>query len=276
MAEVPRWFTVMSFALFGLLFGSFANVVIWRLPRSESLSSPGSHCPVCEAPIRWYDNVPVVSWLVLGGRCRDCRTPIAVRYPLVEALSSILFAVAALTWDPVIRAVTGAAFFWFLLVLSAIDLDTLRLPNPLVAALGLVGALGLAAGLITGTPVAPLVARATDAMHPAVSAALGAAIGAGVSGGIALLYRLVRGARGLGMGDIKFLGVLGVFLGPLVLLALFIGSLLGSLAGLFTSRGEDGSRARIPFGPWLAVGAFVTALAGRGLLAWYLQLTGIA
>jgi len=99
--DIPEWYFSLSMALFGLLFGSFANVVSWRLPRGESLVRPGSHCPRCDAPIAWYDNIPVLSWLVLRGRCRQCSEPISARYPLVEAASGALFLLAALVWGPV-------------------------------------------------------------------------------------------------------------------------------------------------------------------------------
>jgi leader peptidase (prepilin peptidase)/N-methyltransferase len=108
-AGVPAWFPVLSFGLFGLLFGSFANVLIWRVPRGESIASPGSHCPGCDAPIAWYDNIPVVSWLVLRGRCRTCGTRIAFRYPLVELASGVLFVTAAIAFGPPRITPHGAA-----------------------------------------------------------------------------------------------------------------------------------------------------------------------
>ncbi|MHB1016464.1 MAG: prepilin peptidase [Coriobacteriia bacterium] len=275
---MPHWFFVMSLGLFGLVFGSFANVVIWRVPRGESISTPGSHCPRCETPIAWYDNIPVVSWLVLRARCRHCGEPIAPRYPAVELASGALAVIAALAFGIGARAVLFAAFFWFLLVLSVIDLETFRLPNPLVGALAVLGIAGVALGQITGGDALPLAAvAATGAFaSPALSALIGALLGGGLSAAIAAAYAGVRGTSGLGMGDVKLLAALGLFLGPYVLLALFVGSLTGAIGGFVLTRGEDLSQRRIPFGPWLSVGAFVTVLWGPAILEWYLRLIGIS
>jgi len=275
---MPSWFRVVAFVLFGLLFGSFGNVVIWRLPRKESLSSPGSHCPACEHPVRWFDNVPVVSWLVLHGKCRDCGAPIAVRYPVVEAASGVLFGLAAWRFEGIAQAVLAAALFWVLLVLSAIDLDHMRLPNPLVAAIAVSGLLAAAVSQVTSLGLAPLVGVSEHGLlsSPLASAALGALIGGGVPAAIGALYSAVRGRSGLGMGDVKLLGALGFFLGPYVLLVLFLGSVLGMLGGLVAARGGKLSEKKIPFGPWLALGAVLTVLYGPSLWAWYAGLAGLA
>ena len=276
-AIVPPWYFALVMGLFGLLFGSFANVVIWRVPRGESIAHPGSHCPGCEAPIAWYDNIPLVSWAVLRGRCRHCGEPIAVRYPLVEAASGALFLLAALVWGPGLRAVFAAAFFWFLLVLSAIDLDTMRLPNPIVGAMAVLGIAGVLVGEVLAYPALPLHDGAPAGLfaHPTAFAAVGALLGVGLSGGIAAAYGAVRGKSGLGMGDVKLLGVIGIYLGPYVLLALLIGSLAGAIGGLVAARGSSLSETRIPFGPWLALGAAVTAIGGDWLLAGYARLIGL-
>lgn len=273
---MPEWYAALVMTIFGLLFGSFANVVIWRLPRGESLASPGSHCPFCDHPVRWYDNIPVISWLFLRGTCRDCGEAIAIRYPLVEFASGALFLLAALVWGVSFRAVFGAILFWFLLVLSAIDLDTMRLPNPLVTALGLVGIVGTLVSEVTGTVTLPLTMGAEDALSPWLSAAFGVLLGGGLSAAIALAYRLIAGRSGFGMGDIKLLGALGIFLGPYVLLSFFIGSLLGSVGAVLMARGRGLSGKKIPFGPWLAAGAVVTAVVGPPLVSWYLSLVGIS
>lgn len=264
--------------LFGLLFGSFANVVIWRVPRGESIASPGSHCPGCQTPIAWHDNIPVVSWLALRGRCRSCGEPIALRYPVVEAASGVLFAAAALKFGPGAQAVVAAFFLWFLLVLSAIDLDHLRLPNPLVAGLAVFGLAGSIVSQMTGEPLVPLVGLGPTGLlaHPLAASILGALLGAGLSGSIAAGYGALRGKRGLGMGDVKFLGALGLFLGPYVLLALMIGSMLGAVSGLLGARGRSLSETRIPFGPWLALGATITLLVGPSVMNWYLGIAGLA
>lgn len=275
---MPSWFRVVAFVLFGLLFGSFGNVVIWRLPRKESLSSPGSHCPACEHPVRWFDNVPVVSWLVLHGKCRDCGAPIAVRYPVVEAASGLLFGLAAWRFEGIAQAALAAALFWALLVLSAIDLDHMRLPNPLVAAIAGAGLVATLVSQVTGVALAPLVGLAQRGLlaSPLAVSALGVLIGGGVPAAIAALYSAVRGRSGLGMGDVKLLGALGFFLGPYVLLVLFVGSVLGMVGGLVAARGGKLSEKKIPFGPWLALGAVLTVLFGPCLWAWYAGLAGLA
>lgn len=275
---MPSWFRVVAFVLFGLLFGSFGNVVIWRLPRKESLSRPGSHCPACEHPVRWFDNVPVVSWLVLHGKCRDCGAPIAVRYPVVEAASGLLFGLAAWRFEGIAQAVLAAALFWALLVLSAIDLDHMRLPNPLVAAIAGAGLVATLVSQVAGVALAPLVGLAQRGLFasPLAVSALGVFIGGGVPAAIAALYSTVRGRSGLGMGDVKLLGALGFFLGPYVLLVLFVGSVLGMVGGLVAARGGKLSEKKIPFVPWLALGAVLTVLFGPCLWAWYAGLAGLA
>lgn len=274
----PEVFTVVALFLFGLVFGSFANVVIWRVPRGESISFPGSHCPACGNAVRWYDNIPIVSWLVLRGRCRDCSVPIPPRYLLVEAASGLLFALVGVVWGFGLKSIFGAVFVWLLLVLSVIDLEHRRLPNALVGTLAGIGLAGVGLSHFLSASAVPLTPLAASGVlaSPAGNALLGALIGAGFSGGTAVLYSLIRRVRGLGMGDIKFLGALGLFLGPYVLMAIFFGSLLGMVVGLASARNRRLAEVRIPFGPWLAVGALVTALAGPGILAWYLGLAAVA
>ncbi len=261
-------FAAAMFA-FGLLVGSFANVVIWRFPRGESLSSPGSRCPSCGTPVRWFDNIPIISWMLLRGRCRSCDAPIAKRYPSVELLSGFLWLASALGWGVSAQAVIAGLFFWTLLVLTFIDLDTMRLPNPIVGALAAFGLAGAAVSQFAEVDWVPL----TPTVSPLLIALLGAALGAGLSGGIAALYAGVRGRSGFGMGDVKLLGAMGFFLGPYVLLALFVGSLFGAVVGVVTaSRSEQGLAAKIPFGPFLALGGIMTALVGPELVRLYLAL----
>jgi len=272
---MPQWFPVLSAGLFGLLFGSFANVVIWRFPRGESVSTPGSHCPSCDTPIAWYDNIPVVSWLVLRARCRSCGAPISARYPIVEALSGALWALAAAMWGVSWSTLFGIVFFYGLLVLSGIDIDHFRLPNPLVAALGVVGVVGVAVAAVGRVPALPLVG-AGEGTSALVSAGLGLLIGAGLPLLVAAIYSAIRRRRGLGMGDVKLLGVMGLYLGPYVVGALMIGSLAGAVYGIAAGRGEGALKKKIPFGPFLSVGAVVTALVGEQLWTAYLRVAGIA
>jgi len=164
---VPELLFYVVLLLFGLVLGSFANVVIWRLPRGESLVSPGSRCPGCGTPVRWHDNIPVISWLLLRGRCRSCEEPIALRYPLVELISGLLWLVAALVYGPSAQAAIGGLFFWTLLVLAFIDLDTMRLPNPIVASLAALGVLAALISQLTALELVPLTGGAeSPALRP--------------------------------------------------------------------------------------------------------------
>lgn len=278
-------FYLVFLGLFGLLFGSFANVLIWRVPRDESIVSPGSHCPRCGHAIRWYDNVPVVSWIVLGRRCRDCHEPIPWRYPAVELASGALWVIAGVRWGFSVTTPLGIVFFYALLVLSVIDLDTRRLPTPLVAVIAVAGVLAVAVAWITGLPFGPLAQVATTGLfaHPAISAVAGFALGAGTSIGIAGLYSLLRGRQGLGFGDVRLLGAMGIVLGPLVLLAYALANMIGVLVAvpvLISARraaeGREGAApTSFPFGPFLALAGVLTALAGPAVWTWYLHLLGV-
>jgi leader peptidase (prepilin peptidase)/N-methyltransferase len=262
---------LVALGAFGLVFGSFANVVIWRFPRGESLSRPPSHCPRCGHPIRWYDNVPVLSWVLLGGKCRDCGQPISWRYPLVELASGTLWALAGLLYGFSPRAAAAVLMFYLLLILSLIDLDTMRLPNPLV---GLLAAVGLVCALCSQftafSPVPITQASGTGVGGPLMLALLGAVLGAGISLAVAGVYALVRKASGFGMGDVKLLGALGLFFGPYVVMVLFFGSLIGAFVGIALVAGSEAMRTKkIPFGPMLALASIVTAVAGPSIWAWY-------
>jgi leader peptidase (prepilin peptidase)/N-methyltransferase len=269
---------LIALGAFGLVFGSFANVVIWRFPRGESLSRPPSHCPRCDHPIRWYDNVPVVSWALLGGRCRDCGEPISWRYPAIELASGVLWLLAGILYGFSARAAAAVFLFYLLLILSLIDLDTMRLPNPLVGLLAAAGVAGAVTGQFTGFVSVPIAhAQAGSPGAPLVSALLGAALGAGLSLAVAGIYAVVRKSSGFGMGDVKLLGALGLFFGPYVIMVLFFGSLIGALVGLALLGGRGSLRTKkIPFGPMLALASIVTAVAGPSIWAWYASLAHLA
>lgn len=265
---------MIALFVFGLAFGSFANVVIWRFPRGESVSHPPSACPRCSHSIRWYDNIPVVSWLVLRGRCRDCSEPISPRYPGVEALSGVLWLVAGLRWGISVQTVFAIAMFYLLLILSFIDLDTMRLPNPLVAGLAAIGLAGAAVSQFTSIEAVPLT---LPSGLVAGSPLLGSLVGALASAGVALLiagaYSVVRKQDGFGMGDVKLLGALGLFLGPYGVLVLFFGAIMGALYGVIAGiRSGNGLGGKFPFGPFLAIAAVIVALVGPGLWGWYIGL----
>lgn len=237
----------------GLLVGSFLNVVAYRLPRRESLLSPGSHCPGCQAPVRPYDNVPILSWVMLHGRCRACREPISVRYPLVEATcAGLAVAVVAVKHTPHDVAL-GLVLIAVLVPTALIDFDHRIIPNRLLAPAAL-------AALIIGAATAP-------AELPEQLIA-----GAG-AGGFLLVFALAY-PRGMGMGDVKLAAVLGLFLGRSVAVALLIGVLAGVMAGIAVmSRAgvAKGRKTAIAFGPFLALGGVVGLLAGPALTDLYLH-----
>jgi leader peptidase (prepilin peptidase)/N-methyltransferase len=277
----PRFvFYLIFLGAFGLLFGSFGNVLIWRVPRGESIISPGSHCPNCGHAVRWFDNIPVISWLVLRGKCRDCGNPISPRYPVIELTSGVLWVTAGLVWGFTPAAPLAIAFFYLLLVLSAIDLDTRRLPTPIVAALAIAGALAAVAAQLTGLPFGPLVGLGATGWlaQPVLVAAIGFVAGAGVSMAISMVYRVIRGQDGLGFGDVRLLGAMGLVLGPFVLLAYALGNILGVLAAIpqmLSRQGGSLSTRSIPFGPFLALGGVLTALWGPAMWAWYVNLLSV-
>lgn len=262
--------------VFGVVFGSFANVVIWRYPRGESVSHPPSACPRCGTPIRWYDNIPLVSWLVLRGRCRDCGEPISVRYPLVELLSGVLWFAAGIRFGMTSQTAWAILLFYLLMILAFIDLDTMRLPNALVAGLFVSGAVGAIFGQLTGVPAVPLVGTGQGPwLAPVPAALIGSLSSAAVALLIAVAYASVRRREGFGMGDVKLLAAIGMFLGPYGVAVLFVGSVLGTVYGLVASRRHDGSLAfRFPFGPFLALAAVLVALYGPAVWTWYAGLLG--
>lgn len=271
---------VVAGGILGALIGSFLNVVVWRVPRGESLNHPASHCPKCDHPIRWFDNVPVLSWLVLRGRCRDCGAPIAVRYPLVELGTALFF--AGVTWWALATGYLGmpvdtrstigfvlalVAYLYLAAVsvaLALIDLDTHRLPNVIVLPSYIVGAVLLTASSLVSGNYSVLIVAAIAGVGLFVVYYL-----------MALLY-----PGGMGFGDVKLAGVLGLFLGWLGWGELAVGAfgafVLGGVFGiLLLLVRRAGRRSRIPFGPWMLGGAWIGIFAGRAIADWYLGLFGL-
>ena len=253
------------------MFGSFGNVVIWRLPRGESLSHPGSHCPECDTPINWYDNVPLFSWIALRGKCRTCGMPISVRYPLVELLSGVLWLAAAWRFGMTWVAAAAIVFFYVLQLLAFIDWDVMKLPNVLVLILLGVGVVGIGASQTLGVAAVPLLTFGPGIWSvPVVSAAAGALVAAALTLSISLAYSIVRGGRGYGMGDVKLIAVIGLFLGLYSLMTMFFATLMGAVYGLVATRAsEEGGRLKIPFGPFIAAAAVIVTLFGPQVWAWY-------
>jgi len=245
--------------LFGLAIGSFLNVVIERVPKRQSVVRPRSRCPHCEAQIAERDNIPVVSWLLLRGRCRTCHEPIHVRYPMVELATAGLFVAAALRFPEDWVLPAFCLFFAVLLAVSVIDLEHYIVPNRIVYPT-----------LLASVPALFLLALLDDRWGDLRGALIGAVA---ASGGL-LVINLIN-PRGMGMGDVKLALVLGLFLGwinlPTVALGLFFGFLLGSLGGLLLMLLRRRTRNQhVPFAPFLSAGALLAVLAGNPILHWYL------
>jgi len=246
-------------AAFGAVVGSFLNVVIHRLPRDESLSFPPSHCPHCDARIRPWDNVPVLSYLVLRGRCRSCSQPISARYPLVELAMAGLAAVAWLRFGPTVAFGVYFTFLAGLLAITFIDIDHKIIPD----ALSLGGtALGLAASFLTGLGWQASLA--------------GALLGGGLLLAVALGYYALTRREGMGLGDAKLLAAIGAFLGwQAVLFTVFVSSVVGSVVGVTAAALQRSNlRFEVPYGPFLALGAVLYLFWGPQLIHWYLSALG--
>jgi leader peptidase (prepilin peptidase)/N-methyltransferase len=242
---------------FGAIVGSFLNVCIHRLPLGASIVWPSSACPRCKRELSWYENIPVLSWLVLRARCRTCQGPISIRYPLVEALTSALFVAAWWYYGPGPLLASRLVFGCALVVLFAIDLEHHLLPNVITLPGILVG---FAFSFFT---------------EPGwIASLIGILAGGGVLYLIAVVYLWVRHEEGLGMGDPKMLAMIGAFLGwKLTLLTLMLGSLSGTVIGLgLIASGRGTMKYALPFGCFLAVGAGAAATFGPALLEWYLRL----
>jgi leader peptidase (prepilin peptidase) / N-methyltransferase len=245
-------------AIFGAVIGSFLNVVAYRLPRSKSLVTPGSQCPGCDTPIKLYDNVPVLGWLMLRGRCRTCRTAISPRYPAVEALTAALAVAVILVEHSTVDKVLGLVLVGILVPIALIDLDHQIIPNKITAPAAIVAvAIGLALKP-SGVPEQLI---------------------AGAGAAAFLLVFVFAYPRGMGMGDVKLAGVLGLFLGREVAVAIFVAVIAGTLVGaaVMARLGvQRGRKTRVPFGPFLALGGVVALLGGPPIVHWYLHLQGIA
>lgn len=255
---IPLLYFVGCAFVFGLLFGSFANVVIWRLPLEQNLAWPGSRCPKCSTPISWFDNIPVVSWLLLRGMCRACRAPISFRYPLVELIMGGLFAGMVYKYGLNWLTAEYLIFCFGLVVVSFIDLDHMILPDEFTIS-----------GIVIG-----LLGAALNPSREWMPALWGVLMGGGFLWAVAYVYLALRQQEGMGGGDVKLLAWIGAVLGwqaiPFVIL---VSSLLGSVVGLVAARKSGaGLKASIPFGPYLAVAALLYLFGGARLGIWYLQI----
>jgi leader peptidase (prepilin peptidase) / N-methyltransferase len=251
MEEMPVWITYVASLAFGLAFGSFLNVVVVRLPQSKSLIKPGSHCPYCKKDIRWWENIPVFSYLLLGGRCKHCKKEISIRYLVIEILTAVLFLSVRIRYGWAPRLFFHEwPFICLLVAITFIDLEHRIIPD--VLSLG---------GLIFGLGTCWLFSEPGW-----FQSVLGAIIGFSFFYALAWIYHRMTGRSGLGGGDIKLLAMLGSFLGPsgvfaTILISSIFGSTIGIVWGLATGR-KNMMKLSIPFGPFLVVGGLYYYLLG--------------
>jgi leader peptidase (prepilin peptidase)/N-methyltransferase len=241
---------------FGLVFGSFLNVCIHRLPLGESLVWPGSRCPRCNTPLKPQDNIPVIGYLMLKGRCRACANPIAVKYPIVELLTMGLFVAAYLLY-PLPLMLQRIAFGCAMIVLFFVDLEHHRLPNEITLP-----------GIIVGFACSFFMSPGWQ------SSLIGIVVGGGSLWLVGTLWFLIRHEEGMGFGDVKMLAMVGAFLGwELMLATLFVSTILGSLIGIAMIASKRGNlKTALPFGCFLAIGAILASVAGDRAVSWYVSL----
>ena len=250
-------FQIAILAVLGLAVGSFLNVCIHRLPRGQSLNSPPSRCPHCDYRLRWLDNIPVVSYALLGGRCRKCRARISVRYPIVELVTMGLFLLHGAVFGWTALVIPRLVFACAMVVLFAIDLEHQLLPNVITLP-------GIVVGLIASSVLPPGI----------IDALIGVIVGGGVLWLIGEAYFRYSGHEGMGGGDVKMLAMIGAFLGwKLVLVTLVLSSVLGSIIGMIViAARKGGMKYALPYGTFLALGALVASLAGDAIVDWYVGL----
>ena len=299
-ATADIWFFAVSAFLFGLVFGSFLNVCIYRLPKGLSVVTPRSACPACHTAIAAYDNVPVLSWMFLRGRCRHCKTPISPRYWIVELLTGALFALCVVRFGVSMEALKFCIFSFLLLGLIMTDADVQILPDALTLP-GIFIGLGLSPLIFVGGFIG--LVYAVSAMAPldwriesVVNASAGALLAAGFIFLVGEAWYWLRGVEAMGFGDVKLMAMVGAFLGPkLSLMTIFLGSFSGTAAGVFLAwrahekrmrrwRHEESEVAHkradravqaimrrfpVPFGVFLGTGALLSAFFGDALVAWY-------
>jgi leader peptidase (prepilin peptidase)/N-methyltransferase len=260
----PTALEIVALALAGLAVGSFLNVVAWRLPRGESIVRPRSRCPSCGTQIASHDNIPVVSWLLLRGRCRHCGESISLRYPAIELATGLLYVGVAVQEGADLAVLPGIALMTMLVLVTATDLEHRIVPNQVVA----VGA------------VAAVVLWAVADVSRLPENLLAGAIAGGVFFAISSLALLILGREGLGMGDVKLAGAMGLYLGASIAPALFVACAAGALLGLVLAfaaghRGVDRRRYALPFVPYMAFGGVIAWFWGAELIDWYLGTSGL-
>jgi len=250
---------VLAAGLFGLVLGSFLNVCIVRLPAEQSVVAPRSRCPKCGKPVEWRDNIPVLSWLLLGGKCRGCREPISALYPVVELAVGLLWAVLVWRNGLTLEALRGGLFGTLLLGIALTDAREYIIPNEFT----------------WGGLVIALVLSAAGGLHALLLALLGGAVGFAVLWLVGVGGKWLFKEEAMGGGDIKMMAMVGAFLGwQGVLLTIFLGALAGT--AIFLPLALAGRKKLVPFGVFLALGAAVTYLVGPSILQWYRRYLGVA
>lgn len=249
--------TIVSI-LFGAIVGSFLNVCIFRLPKEESIITPGSHCPHCNKPIAFYDNIPLVSYFLLRGKCRHCRKPISIQYPIVEGITALTSFLLFMKYGPTPTYLLYFAFVSSLIVITGIDLYHQIIPD-------VISLPGIGVGLLGALLFLPITF---------LNSFLGMLLGGGALFLVANFYQWLFKREGMGGGDVKLLAMIGAFLGwKAMILTIILGSLVGSVIGIVIIflKGKDFKYA-IPFGPFLALGAVISLFWGEDLIRWYLYM----
>jgi len=270
---------LIFYTLFGLIIGSFLNVCIYRIPLKKSVIRPGSSCTQCGNPIKPWDNIPLVSWLVLRGKCRFCNAPISIQYPFVEFLTGLAFFASAIVWGFNSPTFVNSLFLAVIIVLVFTDYHHQILPNvltipgtiagillsPFQAFPFFFGVLEVKAALLLGLEGTPLV-------WPWLGSVIGALFGGGLLMLVAFIYKRLRHRDGLGLGDVKMMMMVGAFLGyRLALLTIFAGSLLGSVVGISMQlMGKANMQTKLAFGVFLGIAAAAALFWGIPFLSWYL------
>ncbi len=255
MPEIPHLFSVFVVFILGACIGSFLNVCICRIPEAQSIILPASACPKCKTPIRFYDNIPIISYLILAGKCRTCKTPISIRYPVVELVTGLTGVAALIRFGISIDFAVYFIFICTLLVITYIDMDHQIIPD-------VISLPGIPIGLVAAFFVSFV--SLTDAL-------IGVAVGGGILFLVAWGYYLVTGKEGMGGGDIKLLAMIGAFTGwQGVFFTIFIASAIGSLiGGMLMLVARKNLKYAVPFGPFLSIGAICYLFFGPELIFWY-------
>lgn len=259
----PVWLFVW---ILGACWGSFLNVCIYRIPKELSVIQPGSHCFHCKTPVAPWDNLPVLSWFILRGRCRSCGTPFSIRYAVLEALTATLFLLIWMRHGPAWTVPAYWLMTFGLLLGSGVDLDEFWIPDRVTKG-----------GMILGIPLSALLPALHNAETPLqglIAGSIGAATGFGILWLVGVIGKAIFRKEAMGFGDVKLMGAIGAFLGwEAVLYTLFIAALLGSVVGIaLILLGKNELGGRIPFGPYLSAAAISWLFGGNQLLLWYLQL----